>query len=198
MTNHRPGSHSVEMSPHQTMSAGAVAGCVIRSIIVMVFLFGLLAVPTASAAGVSQIVLSCTTPPPQSSSSNGCSSSELVTTPPIISGGTLYIVAGFWVWCQNPNGGTPYGPDCAGSMYVEEVNLATGAGRYDATSVDGTSSATGNTGLQVTFTSKDGDVTCTLDVPSSPTKGGTNQLGGTCNGVPIVFSHAVVQVTSGS
>jgi hypothetical protein len=108
---------------------------------------------------------------------------------------TLYIVAGFWVWCQSPDGGTPYGPDCAGSIYVEEVNLATNAGHYDATSVDGSSAATGSTGLHVTFTSSDGDMTCTLDVPTSPTHGGTNTLAGTCNGVPIVFSNAVVQVT---
>jgi hypothetical protein len=166
----------------------------VGSIILMLLVSAMFAVPTASAAA-SQIVLSCTTPPPQSSSSNGCSSSELVSSPPIINNGTLYIVAGFWIWCQNPNTSTPYGPDCNGGMYVEEVNLATGVGHYDATSASGTSSAGGNTGLQVTFTSSDGDVTCTLDVPSSPTKGGTNQLGGTCNGVPITFSHAVAQVT---
>jgi hypothetical protein len=151
--------------------------------------------PTAFAQGASQIVLSCTTPAPESSSSNGCSSSELISTPPIISGNTLYFVAGFWVWCQNPNGGTPYCQDCSGSMYVGEVNLSTNKATYEATSVSGGSSAGGNTGLEVTFTSSDGDVTCTIDVPTAPTSGGTNQLGGTCNGIPIAFSHAVVHVT---
>lgn len=58
-------------------------------VIVLVLMLG--AAPTAFAAGVSQIVLSCTTPPPTSSSSNGCSSSELVSSPPIINGGTLYM-----------------------------------------------------------------------------------------------------------
>jgi hypothetical protein len=181
----------------KALQAATINNRSFASVVLTAFVFALFAVPSAFAAGASQIVLSCTTPPPQSNNSNGCSSSELVTTPPIINGETLEIVAGFWVWRQNPNGGTPYGPNCAGSMYVEEVNLATGAGHYDATSVSGNSSATGSTGLQVTFTSSDGDVTCTLDVPSSPTKGPTNQLGGICNRIPITFSHAVAQVTSG-
>jgi len=51
-------------------------------------------------------------------------------------------------------------------MYVAEVNLATGTSKYEATSISGGSSAGGNTGLQVTFTAKDGEVTCTLDVPT--------------------------------
>ncbi len=154
-------------------------------------------VPSASAAnGASQIVVSCTTPPPESNSAHFCGSSEFITTPPIVIGNTLYVVAGFWVWCQGPVGGTPYGPDCAGTVYVEEVNLSTGAGHYDATSIDGLSSSSGPTGLQLTFTSKDGDTTCTLDVPTSPSQGGTNTLVGTCDGVPVVFSNAVVRVTS--
>ena len=170
--------------------------------IVVVCWLASLGVPMAFAAGASQIVISCTTPPPTSSNSNGCSSSELVSTPPIISAGTLYFVAGFWVWCQSPTSGTPYAPDCNGSMYIAEVDLATGALKYEATSVGGSSSAGGNTGLQVTFSSSDGDMTCTLDVPTSPTSGHTNQVGGTCgnpnnplSAAPIVFSHAVVNVT---
>jgi hypothetical protein len=146
--------------------------------------------------GVSQIVLSCTTPPPESHTTQGCRTSELSSTPPRIIDNILYIVAGFWVWCQSPGDGTPYGPDCTGSVYVEEVNLVTGAGHYDATSVDGMSSATGPTGLQVTFTSSDGDTRCTLDVPASLTHGPTNTLSGACDGVPIVFTNSVVQVTS--
>lgn len=196
MTNHKLASQYSANSLRSAVEAGAIVGCKLVNIIPAALIFALLATPRASAAGVSQIVLSCTTPPPQSSNSNGCSSSERVTTPPIINGGTLEIVAGFWVWCQSPKGGTPYGPDCAGSMYVEKVNLATGAGDYDATSISGTSSATGPTGLQVTFTSSDSEVTCTIDMPSTPTKGPTNQLGATCNGIPITFSHAVTQVTS--
>src|SRR5579863_6253485 len=76
------------------------------------------------AAQASQIVLSCTTPAPESKTTNGCVSSELAPsgTPGIISGGTLYFIAGFWVWCQAPSGGTPYGPDCNGAMYIGEVN----------------------------------------------------------------------------
>jgi hypothetical protein len=197
MTNHKLASQYSANSLRRAVEAGAIVGCRLVNIIFAALSCALLAAPTASAAGVSQIVLSCTTPPPQSSNSNGCGSSELVTTPPIVNGGTLEIVAGFWLWGESPKGGTPYGRDCAGSMYVEEVNLATGAGHYDATSVSGTSSATGPTGLQVTFTSSDSDVTCTIDVPSTPTRGPTNQLGGTCNGIPITFSHAVAQVTSG-
>jgi hypothetical protein len=149
------------------------------------------------AQGVDQIVLTCTTPPPSSKTTNGCRSTELAPpplgTPPIIIGSKLLFVGGFWVWCQNPNGGTPYGPDCAGSVYVEEVNLVTGAGKYQATSVSGNSSQSGSTGLQVSFTSSDGDMACVLDVPTSPTKGGTNTLSGLCDGVPITFFNAGVQ-----
>jgi hypothetical protein len=144
----------------------------------------------AHAAGVSQIVLSCSQPSPGSHDANGCASSELVSSPPIIKGDTLYIVGGFWVWCQSPNGGTPYGPDCGGSMYVEEINLGTGAGVYDATSVSGGATATGPTGLQVTFTSSDGDMSCTLNAQA-----GSSTLPGTCDGVPITFSNSIVRVT---
>jgi len=189
----RPFRHRIIMTAHGVLgSATWLAG-----IILMVAALALLAIPEASATGgVSQIVLSCTTPPPESHSANGCRSSELVGTPPIIIGDTLYIVAGFWVWCQSPSGGTPYGPDCTGSVYVEEVNLVTGAGHYDSTSVEGNSSATGSTGLQVTFTSSDGDTTCKLDVPTSPAHGPSNTVTGTCDDVPITFSNSVVQVTS--
>jgi hypothetical protein len=80
-------------------------------------------------------------------------------------------------------------------MYVGEVNLSTDKVDYETTSVSGGSSVGGNTGLEATFTSRNNDVSCTFDVPTAPTSGGTNTLGGTCNGVPIIFSHAVVQVT---
>ncbi len=164
------------------------------AIVALILSFG---VTQIHAQGVSQIVLSCTTPPPESHTNNGCRSTELAPpptgTPPIIIGSKLLIVGGFWVWCQNPNGGTPYGPDCSGSVYVEEVDLVTGAGTYQATSVSGSASQSGPTGLQVSFTSSDGDMTCALDVPTSPTKGGTNTLGGLCDGVPIRFFNAVVQ-----
>jgi hypothetical protein len=164
------------------------------AIVALILSFG---VTQIHAQGVSQIVLSCTTPPPESHTTNGCRSTELAPpptgTPPIIIGSKLLIVGGFWVWCQNPNGGTPYGPDCSGSVYVEEVDLVTGAGKYQATSVSGGASQSGPTGLQVSFTSSDGDMTCALDVPTSPTKGGTNTLAGLCDGVPITFFNAVVQ-----
>jgi hypothetical protein len=152
-----------------------------------------------SAQGASQIVLSCTTPPPQSHTANGCRSSELAPpptgTPPIIIASKLLILAGFWVWCQNPNGGTPYGPDCHGALYAFEVDLASGAGKYQATSVSGSASLGGPTGLQASFTSSDGDMSCILDVPTAPTHGGTNTLSGMCDGVPISFFNVVVQVT---
>src|SRR2546425_4253127 len=177
---------------NKILKAGMLAAIVVAGMFWMA--------PGAVAQGVSQIVLSCTTPPPESHTTNGCRSSELAAppggTPPIFVGNKLLIVAGFWVWCQNPSGGTPYGPDCAGSVYVEEVNLVSGAAKYDATSVSGTASASGPTGLQVTFTSSDGDMSCILNVPPTPTKGGTNSLSGFCDGVPIRFSNAVVQVTS--
>ena len=170
----------------------AIVGMVVMVVMVMAVL-PVTAAPSNSSNGASQIVLSCSTPPPTSHNTNGCSSSELATTPPIIQGTTLYIVGGFWVWCQSPSAGTPYGPDCNGSMYIEEINLVTGVGHYQATAVDGTSSATGPTGLQVTFTSSDGDMTCKLNVPTSSEHGGA--LSGFCNGVPIVFSNAVINVT---
>ena len=171
-------------------------GFAVLAVGAMVLILGVL--PTAAASGgssngASQITLSCTTPNPHSQTTNGCGSSELVTTPPIIVGSTLYFVGGFWVWCQSPSAGTPYGPDCNGAMYIEEVDLATGAGKYQATSVDGHSAATGPTGLQETFTSSDGDMTCTLDLPTSTDHGAT--LHGTCDGVPITFSNVLVNVT---
>ena len=158
-----------------------------------------LGVASIHAQGVSQITLSCTTPPPQSQTANGCRSSEAAPppngTPPIIIGSKLLFLGGFWVWCQNPNSGTPYGPDCSGSLYVEEINLVSGAGVYQATSVSGGSSASGPTGLQVSFTSSDGDISCVLNIPTSPAKGGTNTLSGLCDGVPITFFNVVVNIT---
>jgi hypothetical protein len=155
--------------------------------------------PSAAAQGVSQITMSCSSPPPESHTTNGCRSTELAPppsgTPPITIGDKLLIVGGFWIWCQNPNGGTPYGPDCAGSVYVEEVNLVSGAGKYGATSITGSSSASGPTGLQVSFKSSDGDMACMLNVPANPTSGGSNTLSGFCDGVPISFSNVVVNVT---
>ena len=151
--------------------------------------------PRVSAQGASQIILSCTTPGPHSQDPNGCRSSELVTTPPIIQGNKLLIVGGFWVWCQSPTNGTPYGPDCNGAMYVAEVDLPNGPAVYNVTSISGTATAAGPTGLEVTFKSSDGDMSCTLDVPGSPTSGQSNTLIGTCNGLPIVFSNAVTHVT---
>jgi hypothetical protein len=165
------------------------------AIIPMLAVIALLAVPAARAAGTSQIVLSCTTPAPKSHSTNGCSSSELASTPPIIVDGTLYFIGGFWIWCQSPNGGTPYGPDCSGSVYIEEVNLATNVGVYETTSVSGSSTAAGPTGVQVMFHSSDGDMSCTLSVPASPTNGGTNTLSGSCDSLPITFSNAVAHLT---
>jgi hypothetical protein len=184
------------MTKHARMNKGKSFELFMLGLALVIMVFA--AVPTAAAAnssnGVSQVVLSCTTPAPESANTHGCASSELATTPPIIQGTTLYFIGGFWVWCQSPIGAsTPYGPDCAGSIYIAEINLLTGAGPYEATSVDGMSTATGPTGLQVTFTSSDGDMTCTLDVPTSSTHSGT--LSGSCNGVPIVFSNAVVNVT---
>ena|SRR6266851_7921848 len=154
-----------------------------------------LGVACLHAQSASQIVLSCTTPGPTSKDTNGCISSEGSGTPPIIVGGKLLFVGGFWVWCQSPSGGgTPYGPDCNGAMYVAEVNLSTNVVVYQTTSVSGTATLAGGA-LLVTFTSSDGDMKCVLTVPTSPTRGGTNTLSGSCDGVPIVFSQAVVQVT---
>ena len=198
MRNHSPASPQAATFTRRAMLDRAVR---IFATLVVVALGIASTVPTALAQGASQIVISCTTPGPNSKTSNGCRSSELSTTPPstppIINAGTLYIVGGFWVWCQNPNTSTPYGNDCNGAMYIAEVTLATGAAKYETTSISGSSSAGGSTGLQVTVTTKDGDVTCTLDVPLSPTSGGTNQLAGlfNCNSTPIVFSNAVVRVT---
>ena len=148
-------------------------------------------------AQASQIVVSCTTPGPDSKDPNGCRSSELAPppngTPGIVNGTSLYVIGGFWVWCQNPTTGTPYGPDCNGAMYIGEVNLATGSAVYETKSISGNSSA--SAGLQITVKTSDGDMTCTLTVPTSPTSGSTNTVTGSCDGVPIAFSNAVVQVT---
>lgn len=175
----------------RTTGVGVVAAMSVIAVLVTA--------PRVAAQSVSQIVLSCSTPPPQSSSPNGCRTSELAPppagTPPIVVGNTLEVVGGFWVWCQSPNGGTPYGPDCSGSLYLGEVDLITNTATYETTSISGSSSAGGPTGIQVSFTSSDGDMSCMLNVPTSPTRGGTNSLTGLCNGVPISFFNSVVQVT---
>ena len=195
MTKHGSSQYLRQRTVRRTISAGAGFGSGLWMLAIIAMVVAILPTTAASSSshGASQIVLSCSTPPPNSNNTNGCSSSELATTPPIIQGSTLYIVGGFWVWCQSPSAGTPYGPDCNGSMYIEEINLATGVGHYQATAVDGTSTATGPTGLQVTFTSSDGDMTCKLNVPTSSDHGGS--LSGTCDGVPITFSNAVINVT---
>jgi hypothetical protein len=150
-------------------------------------------------AQASQIVVSCTTPGPDSKDPNGCRSSELGPppngTPPIVVGGQLLVVGGFWVWCQSPTNGTPYGPDCNGAMYIGEVNLATGTAVYETKSISGNSSTGGSTGLQVSVKTSDGDMSCTLSVPTAPSSGGTNTVSGVCNSVKITFTNAVVQVT---
>jgi hypothetical protein len=149
----------------------------------------LAAVPAHAAGGsqgVSQITLSCTTPPPDAGShpKNQCSSSQSA---PIFSDGTADFIGGFWIWCQNPSGtGTPYGPDCSGSMYIEEISQTSAV--YESTSVSG--GATDLSGIQVTATTSDGDVTCTFDVTP-----GSSTLDATCNGTPITFSNATVNVT---
>jgi hypothetical protein len=162
--------------------------------------FGLLSASSgmpAGAAGVSQITLSCSSPPPESASTNGCSvtttNAQLPGSIYASSTGTYDFFGGFWIWCQGPaQQGTPYGPDCSGSTYIEEVNLTTSTGVYDATHITGTSSEGGPTGVQVTFTTSDDDMTCTLDVPSSPTHGASNSLSGTCDGQSITFGSVVV------
>jgi hypothetical protein len=143
--------------------------------------------PRVAAQGVSQVILSCTTPPPQSSSTNGCRSLFPIFSPT----GELLFVGGFWVWCQNSTDGTPYGPDCAGAVYIEEVNLTTHTGVYETTSVSGTTDVPG----QVEFNSSDGDLKCTLSLPAALTRGATNTLSGSCNGQPVTFTNVVVQVT---
>jgi hypothetical protein len=168
------------------------------AVIPMLAFLALLVVPASYAAGQSQIVLSCTTAAPHAGThpAHPCVSSELATSPPICSpdptcaSGTLYFIGGFWIWCQNPNGGTPYGPDCKGSVYIEEIDLSTGAGKYEATSISGGATP----GIWVTFTSSDGDMSCTLLVTS-----GSSTLSGNCDAgagpIPITFTNANVHVT---
>ncbi len=159
---------------------------------VVALLSGFATAMPAHAASASQITLSCSSPPPQSHNTNGCTSSNPVFAE---STGTLDFIGGFWIWCQNANSGTPYGPDCKGSTYIEEVNTNAGTGVYQNTPIDGGSQATGPTGLQVSFTTSDGDMTCTLDVPTSPTSGSSNTVSGTCDGQDITFGNVVVNVT---
>ena len=151
------------------------------------------AAPQLSAQRASQITMSCTTPNPHSGDPNGCRSSQSV---PFFSpdGTKALFLGGFWVWCQNPNNKGPYA-DCNGAVYVEEIDLATGAAKYDVTSISGDSSVGGPTGLQATIESKDGDTTCVFDVPASPTSGPSNTVNGTCNGVPITLMAVVANVT---
>lgn len=142
---------------------------------VVVVLGILLATHSALAASPTQIVLSCSIPPPESHSPNGCSSSQ---SGPIISGGTAYIIGGFWVWCQTSSDNA-YGMQCAGAMYMVENSV------YETTSISGTA----NAGPTVSFTTSDGDMTCHLTVTGSST------LSGTCDGTPITFYNVIIVET---
>src|SRR5260370_41685246 len=89
MTNEKQASQSLG----KALQAATINNRSLASVVLTAFVFALFAVPSAFAAGASQIVLSGTTPPPESSSSIGGSSSQLVTTPPIINESTLDIGA---------------------------------------------------------------------------------------------------------
>jgi len=158
------------------------------AVVTMLATILMLAVPATYAQGQSQITINCTTAAPHAGShpAHPCVSSELATTPPIIGGGTLYFIGGFWIWCQSPTGGTPYGPDCKGSVYIEEIDLSTGAGHYEATSISG--GATGPSPLTVTFSSSDGDMTCALTISGST-------MTGFCDGTPITFTNVGINIT---
>jgi hypothetical protein len=146
----------------------------------------LLASHSAIAASPTQLIMSCTIPAPGSNSPNGCSSTEGVTTPNIVVGDTIYIIGGFWVWCQ-VSGQDAYGLQCAGSMYIFEANTITHAGSYEATSISG--QATASSPPTVSFTTSDNDMTCVLKVISQST------LSGTCDGYPITFSNVIITTT---
>lgn len=148
--------------------------------------------PKVVAQGVSQIVLSCTTPNPNSKSTNGCSSNQQAPIQSANSPEGLF-VGGFWVWCQSASGAsTPYGADCNGAVYVAEISA--GGVTYESRSIDGQSSRLSASENQVEFTSSDGDVSCTLNVPAAATHGGTT-VSGACNGVSITFDNVNLQVT---
>jgi len=135
----------------------------------------------ALAAPQTQIILSCSIPVPFSHVPPGhCSSNSSG----VIVGSTDYVIGGFWIWCQAGSGNS-YGPDCSGSMYIEEVNLNTDVGVYDVTSISGDTSNY----PQITFTTSDGDMACTLTITGSST------LSGTCDGTQITFYNVIVQVT---
>ncbi|HZW85810.1 MAG TPA: hypothetical protein VFE91_07925 [Nitrososphaerales archaeon] len=147
------------------------APAVILMLAFLIFTFS----STTYAAKQSQVALSCSTPPPQAGThpANACAFSNIV---------FPFVVGGFWIWCQNPTtGGTPYGPDCSGSLYY--ANVFTGA--YVARSITGTSSGFPT----ISFTSSDGVISCSLTISGSST------LTGTCNGTPITFSNVNIQVT---
>ncbi|MEM3638060.1 MAG: hypothetical protein QXX17_06120 [Conexivisphaerales archaeon] len=122
---------------------------------------------------------------------NGCTSTELEgSSPPITKGNTLYLVAGFWIWCQSSTGsGNTYGPDFAGSIYVAEVNLLTNTEVYDTTPISGSTTPTAQ-GTQVNFISSDKDMLCSLVVTP-----GSSLSPGTCDGLPITFDGVIVRVT---
>jgi|BEDMetMinimDraft_2_1075160.scaffolds.fasta_scaffold01058_4 hypothetical protein len=71
-------------------------------------------------------------------------------------------------------------------MYIEEVNLNKGVGVYDTTSIRGDTSNY----FQITFTTSDNDMTCTLTVVP-----GSGTLSGTCDGTTIIFNNVIVRVT---
>jgi hypothetical protein len=162
--------------------------CVIRRLAMAIFpivliLTVLSAGQLALAAPQTQIILSCSIPVPFSHvPSDHCSSSI---PSGVIVGSTDYVIGGFWIWCQVGGSGNSYGPDCSGSMYIEEVNLNTGVGVYDVTSISGNTLNY----PQITFNTSDNDMTCTLTITGSST------LSGTCDGTSITFHNVIVQVT---
>jgi hypothetical protein len=165
-----------------SLSRGVIQRSAPAIVPVLLVLSVLIAAPLASAASQTQIILSCSIPPPFSHvPPNHCSS-----TPEGVTSGTIdYEIGGFWIWCQVGSGNS-YGPDCSGSMYIEEVNMITGTAVYDTTSIRGSTSSF----PQITFTTSDNDMTCTLTVVP-----GSSTLSGTCDGTPITFSNVIVRVT---
>jgi hypothetical protein len=146
------------------------AFAVIPILAFLVFAF----VPAAYAAKQSQIVLSCSSAPPEAYGhpAHPCAFDNIA---------FPYVVAGFWIWCQSPQSGTPYGPDCTGSVYY--ANVLTGV--YTSRSISGDASGYPT----ITFTSSNGVISCSLTITSPST------LSGTCNGDSINFYNVLIRVT---
>jgi hypothetical protein len=103
--------------------------------------------------------------------------------------GSFSVPAGFWVWCEDDEATNPYAGDCNGAMYFYELGLV----RHVTGEVEELESGA----YEMTLTSDDGAIACTLSNVPPVRQGPANSVVVACTAPWIsgTFSGAVVRVT---